>query len=100
MNTISILIFIYLFYLYRILDDTKHDVPVASSIVPGYLSPDAEANIKWVDNKKQIFSFSSTLCSTIFTQDSNLNEFFKQYSSDGNPKQLSMVSTNSKKSYT
>lgn len=60
-------------------------------MVSGYLSPDAEGNLKWIDNRKPIFTFRTHICSTIFSQDSNLNEFFKQFSLGSNSKQLSMA---------
>lgn len=47
--------------------------------------------MKWIDNRKPIFTFRTHICSTIFSQDSNLNEFFKQFSLGSNSKQLSMA---------
>ena len=75
--------------MYRILEDSVYTVPVASTIVPGYLTPEAEANLKWIDSKKPIFTFRTKICSTVFSQDGNLNEFFKQFSIGSNSKQLS-----------
>ncbi len=46
---------------------------------PGYRDPKSIDIIKWVDNKKSIFSFRTKLVSTLFTQDDPLNAFFSSY---------------------
>jgi hypothetical protein len=65
---------------------------VASTIVPSYLAPEAEAQIKWVDRKKPLFTFRIKLLSTLYTQDENLNEFFTQFHTEASKsKQFTMV---------
>uniref|UniRef100_A0A8D2L617 Dedicator of cytokinesis 10 n=1 Tax=Varanus komodoensis TaxID=61221 RepID=A0A8D2L617_VARKO len=62
-----------------------HNLPVATSLPPGYLSLQDPAtgkhsgsDIKWVDGRKPLFKVSSFVVSTVYTQDPYLNRFFQQ----------------------
>uniref|UniRef100_A0A8C5JQJ2 Dedicator of cytokinesis 10 n=1 Tax=Junco hyemalis TaxID=40217 RepID=A0A8C5JQJ2_JUNHY len=63
----------------------EHQVPVASSLPPNYLSLQEPAStkqigsdIKWVDSGKPLFKVSTFVVSTVNTQDPYLNNFFHQ----------------------
>ncbi|XP_062832661.1 dedicator of cytokinesis protein 10 isoform X12 [Anolis carolinensis] len=67
------------------LTSQEHNIPVATSLPPGYLSLQDPAtgkhsgnDIKWVDGGKPLFKVSSFVVSTIYTQDPYLNRFFQQ----------------------
>uniref|UniRef100_A0A8C8RCY6 Dedicator of cytokinesis 10 n=1 Tax=Pelusios castaneus TaxID=367368 RepID=A0A8C8RCY6_9SAUR len=63
----------------------EHNIPVATSLPPSYLSLQDPASgknigsdIKWVDSGKLLFKVSSLVVSTVYTQDPYLNTFFQQ----------------------
>ncbi|KYO33856.1 hypothetical protein Y1Q_0024486 [Alligator mississippiensis] len=63
----------------------EHNIPVAASLPPSYLSLQDPASgkhcasdIKWVDSGKPLFKVSSFVVSTVNTQDPYLNNFFQQ----------------------
>ncbi|XP_064522589.1 dedicator of cytokinesis protein 10 isoform X12 [Pseudopipra pipra] len=63
----------------------EHNVPVASSLPPSYLSlqeptsgKQIGCDVKWVDNGKPLFKVSTLVVSTVNTQDPYLNNFFHQ----------------------
>uniref|UniRef100_A0A8C2Y8Y3 Dedicator of cytokinesis 10 n=1 Tax=Coturnix japonica TaxID=93934 RepID=A0A8C2Y8Y3_COTJA len=63
----------------------EHNVPVASSLPPNYLSLQEPASgkqigcdVKWVDSGKPLFKVSTFVVSTVNTQDPYLNNFFYQ----------------------
>ncbi|XP_075793694.1 dedicator of cytokinesis protein 10 isoform X13 [Pelodiscus sinensis] len=62
----------------------EHNIPVATSLPPSYLSLQDPASgksgsdIKWVDGGKLLFKVSSFVVSTVNTQDPYLNIFFQQ----------------------
>ncbi|XP_035744752.1 dedicator of cytokinesis protein 10 isoform X4 [Egretta garzetta] len=63
----------------------EHNVPVASSLPPNYLSlqeptsgKQIGCDVKWVDSGKPLFKVSTFVVSTINTQDPYLNNFFHQ----------------------
>lgn len=62
----------------RPLEDGRLLLPVAASKLPTYLSPEAQANCRWVDNKKPLFSLRTRLVSSVLAQDAHLHEFFLQ----------------------
>nr|XP_033814570.1 dedicator of cytokinesis protein 10 isoform X3 [Geotrypetes seraphini] len=62
-----------------------YNIPVATNMPPRYLSlQDAvsgkqnESDFKWVDGGKPLFKVSTTVVSTVYTQDPYLNRFFQQ----------------------
>ena len=63
----------------KIIKDETRSVPVGYVFPPGYRDPKSIDIIKWVDNRKPIFSYRSKLVSTLFTQDDPLNAFFSSY---------------------
>ncbi|XP_050758155.1 dedicator of cytokinesis protein 10 isoform X1 [Gymnogyps californianus] len=63
----------------------EHNVPVASSLPPNYLSlqeptsgKQISCDVKWVDGGKPLFKVSTFVVSTVNTQDPYLNNFFHQ----------------------
>ncbi|XP_009888548.1 PREDICTED: dedicator of cytokinesis protein 10 [Charadrius vociferus] len=63
----------------------EHNVPVASSLPPNYLSlqeptsgKQISCDVKWVDSGKPLFKVSTFVVSTVNTQDPYLNNFFHQ----------------------
>ncbi|OXB57345.1 hypothetical protein ASZ78_001422 [Callipepla squamata] len=62
----------------------EHNVPVASSLPPNYLSLQEPTSgkigcdVKWVDSGKPLFRVSTFVVSTVNTQDPYLNNFFYQ----------------------
>uniref|UniRef100_A0A8D0FP57 Dedicator of cytokinesis 10 n=1 Tax=Strix occidentalis caurina TaxID=311401 RepID=A0A8D0FP57_STROC len=63
----------------------EHNVPVASSLPPSYLSlqeptsgKQIGCDVKWVDSGKPLFKVSTFVVSTVNTQDPHLNKFFHQ----------------------
>ncbi|KAJ6669308.1 hypothetical protein lerEdw1_008117 [Lerista edwardsae] len=63
----------------------EHNIPVATSLPPSYLSlqdptsgKHSGNDIKWVDGGKPLFKVSSLVVSTVYTQDPYLNKFFQQ----------------------
>uniref|UniRef100_A0A663N6D6 Dedicator of cytokinesis 10 n=1 Tax=Athene cunicularia TaxID=194338 RepID=A0A663N6D6_ATHCN len=63
----------------------EHNVPVASSLPPNYLSlqeptsgKQIGCDVKWVDSGKPLFKVSTFVVSTVNTQDPHLNNFFHQ----------------------
>ncbi|XP_009578241.1 PREDICTED: dedicator of cytokinesis protein 10, partial [Fulmarus glacialis] len=63
----------------------EHNVPVASSLPPNYLSlqeptsgKQIGCDVKWVDSGKPLFKVSTFVVSTVNTQDPYLNNFFHQ----------------------
>eukprot|EP01119_Soliformovum_irregulare_P021573 TRINITY_DN7210_c0_g1_i1.p1 TRINITY_DN7210_c0_g1~~TRINITY_DN7210_c0_g1_i1.p1 ORF type:complete len:1800 (-),score=546.30 TRINITY_DN7210_c0_g1_i1:194-5593(-) len=59
----------------RILKDDIHGVPVALALPPAYRDAKNQEAIKWVDNKKPIFTIRTKLVSTVYTQDDVLIDF-------------------------
>ncbi|XP_038157914.1 dedicator of cytokinesis protein 9-like isoform X3 [Cyprinodon tularosa] len=61
----------------------EQQLPVAANLSPGYLSSHDGVNkqsgseIKWVDGGKPLFSVSTHLVSTVYTQDQHLHNFFQ-----------------------
>ncbi|XP_020648249.3 dedicator of cytokinesis protein 10 isoform X1 [Pogona vitticeps] len=63
----------------------EHNIPVATSLPPGYLSLQDPAtgkhsggDIKWVDGGRPLFKVSTLVVSTVYTQNPYLNRFFQQ----------------------
>ncbi|XP_076837011.1 dedicator of cytokinesis protein 10 isoform X3 [Brachyhypopomus gauderio] len=62
----------------------EFNVPVSCTLPSGYLlikEPSSNKNgseVKWVDGGKSIFKVSTTVLSTVYTQDPHLNRFFQQ----------------------
>lgn len=68
----------------KLIRDGEYSVPVALNLPnTNYLkeSPDtaASGNMKWVDNGKHVFTFSVRTISTIYPQDTYLDDFLKKY---------------------
>ncbi|KAK1790469.1 hypothetical protein P4O66_014004 [Electrophorus voltai] len=62
----------------------EFNVPVSCNLPSGYLlikepsSSKSGSEVKWVDGGKAIFKVSTTVLSTVYTQDPHLNRFFQQ----------------------
>ncbi|KAL6064625.1 Dedicator of cytokinesis protein 9 [Balamuthia mandrillaris] len=56
----------------------EHALPVALNLTPGYLTPEVQDELKWIDNRKTLFKFRLKLVSSLYTQDVKLNKFFAQ----------------------
>eukprot|EP01114_Cavostelium_apophysatum_P015137 TRINITY_DN4064_c0_g1_i2.p1 TRINITY_DN4064_c0_g1~~TRINITY_DN4064_c0_g1_i2.p1 ORF type:complete len:1824 (-),score=558.97 TRINITY_DN4064_c0_g1_i2:115-5586(-) len=63
----------------KIIRDDVHSFPVALVFPPTYRDPKVQEVIKWVDNKKAVFSCRTKLVSTVFSQDEHIDKFFKHY---------------------
>eukprot|EP00026_Physarum_polycephalum_P000247 Phypoly_transcript_00247.p1 GENE.Phypoly_transcript_00247~~Phypoly_transcript_00247.p1 ORF type:complete len:1883 (+),score=221.77 Phypoly_transcript_00247:138-5651(+) len=81
----------------EIIVDDKYHVPVACVFPPKYFDlENREGNLlRWVDNKKGVFTYKTRLVSTIYTQNPSLNALFNNLSLDPAAlfNQISQVST-------
>jgi hypothetical protein len=68
----------------KILKDGVYNLPVALVFPPNYRDSKLQDIVKWVDNKKPVFTIRTKLLSTIFPQDDALIPFFQSMKHDAN----------------